>query len=356
MDSLFEGESRELVAGVDGQQTQTYKDTYVDGVKVASEMVGQPEVIQPIKRIVEVGIKKEETSQVLTETEVLAYTSIKEEDPNLPEGETKIKVQGVNGERKVRITRVTNNRTGQVSENREVISETAPVNEVLVVGTKLASTSLLDKKMLTLDEFMSLTEEQQDAFIAKKGTVPGTTIRTGATKDTLEKVESLINLDKLNAEFVNLLNAARAAEGLSAVTYAGQGSDAQNAATARANEMADHGSLRYQGTIAGAHMRPDGSKWTTIYTAEQVARQGWRGENALQLGSALSAYSAIDESRIANSLFTEWMNSASHKAVMMKDLDNLQVAVGIGLNDKAIDTTFRNGVTVAMLELVEPKP
>ncbi|HEM4330567.1 TPA: G5 domain-containing protein [Streptococcus suis] len=356
VDSLFEGESRELVAGVDGQQTQTYKDTYVDGVKVASEMVGQPEVIQPIKRIVEVGIKKEETSQVLTETEVLAYTSIKEEDPNLPEGETKIKVQGVNGERKVRITRVTNNRTGQVSENREVISETAPVNEVLVVGTKLASTSLLDKKTLTLDEFMSLTEEQQDAFIAKKGTVPGTTIRTGATKDTLEKVESLINLDKLNAEFVNLLNAACAAEGLSAVTYAGQGSDAQNAATARANEMADHGSLRYQGTIAGAHMRPDGSKWTTIYTAEQVARQGWRGENALQLGSALSAYSAIDESRIANSLFTEWMNSASHKAVMMKDLDNLQVAVGIGLNDKAIDTTFRNGVTVAMLELVEPKP
>ncbi|HEM6340985.1 TPA: G5 domain-containing protein [Streptococcus suis] len=356
VDSLFEGESRELVAGVDGQQTQAYKDTYVDGVKVASEMVGQPEVIQPIKRIVEVGIKKEETSQVLTETEVLAYTSIKEEDPNLPEGETKIKVQGVNGERKVRITRVTNNRTGQVSETREVISETAPVNEVLVVGTKPASESLLDKKTLTLDEFMSLTEEQQDAFIAKKGTVPGTTIRTGATKDTLEKVEQLINLDKLNAEFVSLLNAARAAEGLSAVTYAGQGSDAQNAATARANEMADHGSLRYQGTADGAHKRPDGSKWTTIYTAEQTARQGWRGENALQMGSSLSAYSAINESRIANNLFTEWMNSAGHKAVMMKNLDNLQVAVGIGLNDKAIETTFRNGVTVAMLELVEPKP
>ncbi|HEP1805960.1 TPA: G5 domain-containing protein [Streptococcus suis] len=356
VDSLFEGESRELVAGVDGQQIQTYKDTYVDGVKVASEMVGQPEVIQPIKRIVEVGIKKEETSQVLTETEVLAYTSIKEEDPNLPEGETKIKVQGVNGERKVRITRVTNNRTGQVSETREVISETAPVNEVLVVGTKPASTSLLDKKTLTLDEFMSLTEEQQDAFIAKKGTVPGTTIRTGATKDTLEKVEQLINLDKLNAEFVRLLNAARAAEGLSAVTYAGQGSDAQNAATARANEMADHGSLRYQGVPAGAHKRPDGSHWTTIYTAEQTARQGWRGENALQMGAALSAYSAINESRIANNLFTEWMNSAGHKAVMMKNLDNLQVAVGIGLNDKAIETTFRNGVTVAMLELVEPKP
>lgn len=356
VDSLFEGESRELVAGVDGQQTQTYKDTYVDGVKVASEMVGQPEVIQPIKRIVEVGIKKEETSQVLTETEVLAYTSIKEEDPNLPEGETKIKVQGVNGERKVRITRVTNNRTGQVSENREVISETAPVNEVLVVGTKPASDSLLDKKTLTLDEFMSLTEEQQDAFIAKKGTVPGTTIRTGATKETFEKVEQLINLDKLNAEFVNLLNAARAAEGLSAVTYAGQGSDVQSAATARANEMADHGSLRYQGTPDGAHKRPDGSNWTTIYTAEQTSQQGWRGENALQLGSALSAYSAIDESSIANSLFNEWMNSSGHKAVMMKNLDNLQVAVGIGLNDKAIETTFRNGVTVAMLELIQPKP
>ncbi|MFX3645695.1 G5 domain-containing protein, partial [Streptococcus suis] len=59
------------------KQTQTYNDTYVDGVMVSSEMVVQPEVIQPIKRIVEVGIKKEETSHVLTETEVLAYTSIK---------------------------------------------------------------------------------------------------------------------------------------------------------------------------------------------------------------------------------------------------------------------------------------
>ncbi|NQN85249.1 LPXTG cell wall anchor domain-containing protein [Streptococcus suis] len=356
VDSLFEGESRELVAGVDGQQTQAYKDTYVDGVKVASEMVGQPEVIQPIKRIVEVGIKKEETSQVLTETEVLAYTSIKEEDPNLPEGETKIKVQGVNGERKVRITRVTNNRTGQVSETREVISETAPVNEVLVVGTKPASTSLLDKKTLTLDEFMSLTEEQQEAFIAKKGGVTGTSIRGGATKETFEKVETLINLDKLNAEFVRLLNAARAAEGLSAVTYAGQGSDAQNAATARANEMADHGSLRYQGVPAGAHKRPDGSHWTTIYTAEQTARQGWRGENALQFGTALTARMAANETELASDLFDEWMRSAGHKAVMMKNLDDLQVAVGIGLNDKAIETTFNQGVTVAMLELVEPKP
>ncbi|HEM5268978.1 TPA: G5 domain-containing protein [Streptococcus suis] len=356
VDSLFEGDSRELVAGVDGQQIQTYKDTYVDGVKVGSEMVGQPEVIQPIKRIVEVGTKKEETSQVLTETEVLAYTSIKEEDPNLPEGETKIKVQGVNGERKVRITRVTNNRTGQVRETREVISETAPINEILVVGTKPASTNLLDKKTLTLDEFMSLTEEQQDAFIAKKGGVTGTSIRGGATKETFEKVETLINLDKLNAEFVRLLNEARAAEGLSAVTYAGQGSDAQKAATVRANEMADHGSLRYQGTADGAHKRPDGSKWTTIYTAEQTARQGWRGENGLQLGTALTARMAANETELASDLFSEWMRSAGHKAVMMKNLDNLQVAVGIGLNDKAIETTFNQGVTVAMLELVEPKP
>lgn len=184
----------------------------------------------------------------------------------------------------------------------------------------------------------------------------GTSIRGGATKETFEKVETLINLDKLNAEFVRLLNAARAAEGLSSVTYAGQGSDAQNAATTRANEMADHGSLRYQGTADGSHQRPDGSKWTTVYTAEQTARQGWRGENALQLGTVLSAGKASDEIRVANSLFDEWMRSAGHKAVMMKNLDNLQVAVGIGLNDKAIENTFRDGVTVAMLELVEPKP
>ncbi|MDE1695059.1 G5 domain-containing protein [Streptococcus suis] len=357
VDSLFEGESRELVAGVDGQQTQTYKDTYVDGAKVSSEMVGQPEVIQPIKRIVEVGIKKEETSQVLTETEVLAYTSIKEEDPNLPEGETKIKVQGVNGERKVRITRVTNNRTGQVSETREVISETAPVNEVLVVGTKPASTNLLDRKTLTLDEFMSLTEEEQDAFIAKKGHyVTGDDIRTGATKETFEKIEMLINLQKLNDEFVRLLNQGRLAEGLSSVSYGGIDSVVQAAATQRANEMADHGSLRYQGEEKGAHYRPNGTYFPTVYTQEQRAQQGWRGENSDQLGTALSASKASNEVYIANTLFSTWMRSAGHKAVMMKDLNNLQVAVGIGLSDKAIESTFRNGVTVAMLELIQPKP
>ncbi|MGQ7380206.1 G5 domain-containing protein [Streptococcus suis] len=355
VDSLFEGESRELVAGVDGQQIQTYKDTYVDGVKVGSEMVGQPEVIQPIKRIVEVGTKKEETSQVLTETEVLAYTSIKEEDPNLPEGETKIKVQGVNGERKVRITRVTNNRTGQVSENREVISEIAPVSEVLVVGTRPASTNLLDKTTLTLDEFMSLTEEQQDAFIAKKGYVPGTTIRTGATKETLEKMEQLLNYQKLNDEFVRLLNQARLAEGLSSVSYGGIDSVVQSAATTRANEMADHGSYRYQGTEDGAHKRPDGSKWITIYTAEQTAQQGWRGENALEWG-LLRVGSISNEVELANDLFSEWISSSGHKAVMMKDLDNLQVAVGVGLNDRGIGGRSNQGLTVAMLELVEPRP
>lgn len=203
---------------------------------------------------------------------------------------------------------------------------------------------------------MSLTEEQQDAFIAKKGSVPGTTIRTGATKEILEKVETLVNLKKLNDEFVRLLNQVRLAEGLSSVSYGGLDSLVQSTATTRANEMADHGSLRYQGTEDGNHKRPDGSYWMTIYTSEQTARQGWRGENAYQLGTALSAYSAINEIHLANSLFTGWMESEGHKAVMMKDLDNLQVAVGIGLNDKAIETTFRNGVTVAMLELVEPKP
>ena len=355
-DTLFEGETREVTPGTNGRKATTYRDTYVDGVKVGSEIVGEPVVVEAVDRVIEIGTRKVQTTASVTNTEVLNFTTVTENDPNLEVGQTRIRVNGVNGQRVVRITRVTNNRTGEVTETREVISETAPVNEVLVVGTKPASENLLDKKTLTLDEFMSLTEEQQDAFIAKKGTVPGTTIRTGATKGTLEKVEQLINLDKLNSEFITLLNAARAAEGLSAVTYAGQGSDVQNAATARANEMADHGSLRYQGTADGAHKRPDGSNWTTIYTAEQTARQGWRGENSLQLGSALSAYSAIDERRIANSLFNEWMNSAGHKAIMMKNLDNLQVAVGIGLNDKAIETTFQNGVTVAMLELVQPKP
>ncbi|MFX3816590.1 hypothetical protein ACJBTP_11135, partial [Streptococcus suis] len=66
----------------------------------------------------------------------------------------------------------------------------------------------------------------------------------------------------------------------------------QAAATQRANEMADHGSLRYQGEEKGAHYRPTGTYFPTVYTQEQRAQQGWRGEYSDQLGTALSASKA----------------------------------------------------------------
>ncbi|HFI0150589.1 TPA: G5 domain-containing protein, partial [Streptococcus suis] len=311
--------------------------------------------VKPTTEVIRYGTKKVTTTSSTTKTVTLPYSSQKITDPNLETGKTETRTKGVNGVRTVRVITETNHRTGQVSTREEVISETQPITEVIAIGSK--PVSLLDKKTLTLDEFMSLTEEQQDAFFAKKGNyVTGDSIRTGATKETFEKIEKLINIDKLNNEFVRLLNQARVAEGLPPVVYAGRNSVAQAAATQRANEMADHGSLRYQGTPDGAHKRPDGSHWTSIYTAEQSARQAWRGENALQMGTGLRARSASNEIELADDLFSIWMRSEGHKAIMMKNLDNLQVAVGIGLNDKAIETTFNQGVTVAMLELVQPKP
>ncbi|MEW4355224.1 G5 domain-containing protein [Streptococcus pneumoniae] len=357
-DALFEGETREAVAGVKGKKATTYKDTYVDGVKVGTEVVGEPVVVAPVNRVIEIGTRKEKTSASVTNTEVVHYSTVTENDPNLEVGQTRIKVNGVNGERVVRITRVTDNRTGKVTETSEVISETPAVNEVLVVGTKpvIDDNDITNKKFLTVDEFLTLTEEQQDAFLAKPGnSVPGTYIymNQGADQATLDKVEQIINIEKLNLEFVRLLNEARAAEGRKPVSYAGKDSLAQKAATTRANEMADHGSLRYQGLESGVHKRPDGSGWSTIYTDAERSSMTWRAENAVQLGASLSARSAANEAKVAEKLFSQWIKSPSHKAAMMKRLDNIQVAVGVGLGAKSIEPVFSSGVTIGILELVQ---
>lgn len=382
VDSLFEGESRELVAGVDGQQTQTYKDTYVDGVKVASEMVGQPEVIQPIKRIVEVGTKKEKTSQVLTETEVLAYTSIKEEDPNLPEGETKIKVQGVNGERKVRITRVTNNRTGQVREIREVISETAPITEVIAespiedgnnsskdtdgfkgLDDPIKTLKILDIKKgdimfqnanvqfyaddarqfenKSYGDLLSLSEDERYRLAESTINASYLSIRPysdeslfymwlGASDEVVSAFNTgqFIDETKVNLYFLEYVNADRKLLGIQPLTYDPL---LLSVASTRSSEMATYGDSQYEGQ---PHTRPDGSTWSTALSIlPDTYESASFAENAQVYSVMSNPYQLTSEQWIAKKLFQGWKTSPGHYANMM-DADFTRTAVSVRLTTR----------------------
>ena len=361
-DKLYKGETRVVSEGKAGKKVTTYKDTYVDGVKVGSEVVGEPVIIESEDRVIEVGTRPVMESVSVTTTEVVNFKHTTENTDELEVGQTRIKRNGTNGSRVVKVTRTTNNRTGEVTETREVLSETPAVDEILLVGTRPkaqepstpAENPLLSKSSLTIDEFMSLSEADQDKYLARTGTrVTG--INFDSQKD-LNKVEQTINLETLNRTLVDLINGERSKLGLAAVTYGGLNSDVQAAATTRANEMADYGSLRYQNTQAGAHKRPDGSNWSSVYTAEQLAKMGWRGENALQIGESLGVKQAANEVVLAQNLFNQWMNSDGHRAVMMRNETGIEVAVGIGFGAKAYDTTLEDGVTVAMLELLTRMP
>ena len=82
----------------------------------------------------------------------------------------------------------------------------------------------------------------------------------------------------------------------------------------------------------------------------------WRGENAIQFGGALRPEKAANESALAKTMFEEWMASSGHRAIMLKNLNDIQVALGIGIGVDDYQGSTRSGVTIGMLMLGQLKP
>ncbi|WP_186823197.1 G5 domain-containing protein, partial [Streptococcus sp. HMSC071D03] len=73
-------------------------------------------------------------------TETVAYDTLHQDDPDLLKGQTRVVRAGVAGERTI-LTEVT---TVDGKDNRKQVSNevtTAPVSEIIAVGTKVDSTS-----------------------------------------------------------------------------------------------------------------------------------------------------------------------------------------------------------------------
>ena len=151
---LLKGQTRVIRAGVAGERTILTEVTTVDG-KETRKLVSNDITTAPVTEIIAVGTKVESTSipsegapslvevkpELEVTTEAVAYDTLHQEDPDLLKGQTRIIQAGVAGERTI-LTEVT---TVDGKETRKQVSNevtTAPVTEIIAVGTKVESTSI----------------------------------------------------------------------------------------------------------------------------------------------------------------------------------------------------------------------
>ena len=151
---LLKGQTRIIQAGLSGERTILTEVTTVDGKEVR-QVKSNTVTLAPVTEIIAVGTKVESTSipsegspslvqekpELEVVTEAVAYDTIHQEDPDLLKGQTRVVRAGVAGERTI-LKEVT---TVDGKENRKQVSNevtTAPVSEIIAVGTKVEFTSI----------------------------------------------------------------------------------------------------------------------------------------------------------------------------------------------------------------------
>ena len=150
---LLKGQTRVIRVGVAGERTILTEVTTVDG-KENRKQVSNEVTNSPVSEIITVGTKVEHTSipsegvpsleevkpELEVTTEAVAYDTIHQEDPDLLKGQTRIIQAGLSGERTIltEVTKVDGKETRKVVSNEVT---TAPVSEIIAVGTKVDSTS-----------------------------------------------------------------------------------------------------------------------------------------------------------------------------------------------------------------------
>ncbi|WP_180364494.1 G5 domain-containing protein, partial [Streptococcus sp. HMSC067H01] len=150
---LLKGQTRVIRAGVAGERTILTEVTTVDGKEVR-QVKSNSITQEPVTEIIAVGTKEESTSipsegvpslievkpELEVTTEAVAYDTIHQDDPDLLKGETRLVRAGLSGERTIltEVTKVDGKETRKVVSNEVT---TAPVSEIIAVGTKVDSTS-----------------------------------------------------------------------------------------------------------------------------------------------------------------------------------------------------------------------
>ncbi|NQN54376.1 LPXTG cell wall anchor domain-containing protein [Streptococcus suis] len=340
-------------SGVNG--TNSFKVTKkVDkNGQVISEEKILGEHIEPITQVTVVGTKEFE-EKITVSKEIIPFTTIEEKDSTKYSSEPKqILVIGKNGLNEITtITKVTKDGTViSTSSSSKELEKMIP--EHIVVGTKVVSENDLlleipveaiysydstltgyfgDAKNLVSAEEIHAYPDEKKVLAWDSEALDQFASAENLTQEQASKLENILNKEKLVQEFMTILNEGRRAEGLvpmevttDPVILAGS--------QQRATEMAEYGSLRYKGTPEGAHKRPDGTNWQSIFTQDELSGYSQIAENmGMRVGDNI--VELLDEKYLAHSIYTQWYLSPGHKKVMMLDIDNPRFAFSVSFGDK----------------------
>lgn len=375
----FENQRRVVTQGKDGKTNRLFQQTFINGVGSEPEYL-RTETIPAVDKVIEVGTRQLISTIETKETTVLPSQTVRQPDSSMNIGETRT-VQGEDGFVEHLVTKKVNNRTGEVLSTEKTVYRTKEATDTIeYYGTKEkvvdADDVVLPEREVRNPELVKekyqldvknedhrstkklhaqMSQAQKDKVSANQfdPDLIAAYRTTGLSQDDMNKLERILNVNKLNEEFATLLNRERASKGLAPATIADVDSPLAKVATVRANEMADYGSLRYKGVKEGKHKRPDGSSWMTAYTQDELKQYGRMGENAAESsGNHWNIISITNEKYLADKFFTNWKNSPGHYKIMMMDAPNIQFYLSLGFANHSMTSGLANAHNVvAMMEV-----
>ena len=375
----FENQRRVVTQGKDGKTNRLFQQTFINGVGSEPEYL-RTETIPAVDKVIEVGTRQLISTIETKETTVLPSQTVRQPDSSMNIGETRT-VQGEDGFVEHLVTKKVNNRTGEVLSTEKTVYRTKEATDTIeYYGTKEkvvdADDVVLPEREVRNPELVKekyqldvknedhrstkklhaqMSQAQKDKVSANQfdPDLIAAYRTTGLSQDDMNKLERILDVNKLNQEFVTLLNRERASKGLAPATIADVNSPLAKVATVRANEMADYGSLRYKGVKEGKHKRPDGSSWMTAYTQDELKQYGRMGENAAESsGNHWNVISITNEKYLADKFFTNWKNSPGHYKIMMMDAPNIQFYLSLGFANHSMTSGLANAHNVvAMMEV-----
>jgi len=395
---LFEGDER-VEDAVNGKET--YKVKYINDenqnrTEVSRELIN---TVPAKQKVVHYGTKKLMSEVTEEETETISHGSRTENDSNLFEGETRTE-NGRDGFKRYRKIISVNNKTGERTvKSRELVETKDAVDTITYNGTKKKriadptdvvvpttddnydidgtwkdikslgengldpnnedhrsakylhdNLSQADKDRVAVDETDDGDELPRDMGLISVWKV------SRLSQGELDKLEQIVDNRKLNEHFMELLNEERTRKGLTPATIAADDSELIRVANIRANEMADHGSLRYQGNKEGKHKRPDGSRWSTAYDPEFYKQTNAMTENTAETTTVWDIVSLTNEKALAHYFYTVWKHSPGHYAAMMMGdgyspaNKNVQFRVALGFANHSLTSDNPTNV-VAIMEI-----
>ena len=375
----FENQRRVVTQGKDGKTNRLFQQTFINGVGSEPEYP-RTETIPAVDKVIEVGTRQLISTIETKETTVLPSQTVRQPDSSMNIGETRT-VQGEDGFVEHLVTKKVNNQTGEVLSTEKTVYRTKNTTDTIeYYGTKEkvvdADDVVLPEREVRNPELVKekyqldvknedhrstkklhaqMSQAQKDKVSANQfdPDLIAAYRTTGLSQDDMNKLERILDVNKLNQEFATLLNRERASKGLAPATIADANSPLAKVATVRANEMADYGSLRYKGVKEGKHKRPDGSSWMTAYTQDELKQYGRMGENAAESsGNHWNVISITNEKYLADKFFTNWKNSPGHYKIMMMDAPNIQFYLSLGFANHSMTSGLANAHNVvAMMEV-----